>query len=72
MMPVLKACSWLIKFRFLLRNDLSLCLRTQSQFSVVLEENTTIQMILNPRSKEMAEKVGLMLKLIEKQRDDVF
>ena len=44
----------------------------RSQFSDVLEENTTIQMILNPRSKEMAEKVGLMLKLIEKQRDDIF
>ena len=44
----------------------------RSQFSDILEENTTIQMILNPRGKEMAEKVGLMLKLIEKQRDDIF
>ena len=44
----------------------------RTQFTDLLEENPTTQDILNPQSKETAEKVGLMLKLIEEQRDDIF
>ena len=44
----------------------------RSQFTNLLEENTTIHDILNPTSKEMAEEVGLFLKLIEEQRHDIF
>ena len=44
----------------------------RTQFAELLEENRTIQDILNPKSKEMAEQVGLMIKLIEEQRRDIF
>ena len=44
----------------------------RTQFTELLEENRTIQDILNPRSKEMAEEVGLMIKLIEERRRDIF
>ena len=44
----------------------------RTQFTNLLEENPTVRDILNPQNKETAEKVGLLLKLIEEQRDDIF
>ena len=44
----------------------------RTQFSDLLEEHTTTRDILNPQNKETAERVGLMLKLIEDRRNDIF
>ena len=44
----------------------------RTQFFVLLEKNPTIHDLLNPTSREMAEEVGLFLKLIEDQRGDIF
>ena len=44
----------------------------RTQFIVLLEQNSTIHDLLNPTSREMAEEVGLFLKLIEDQRGDIF
>ena len=44
----------------------------REQFATLLEENPTTRDFLNPRNKEMAEKVGLFLKLVEEQRKDIF
>ena len=37
-------------------------------FGALLERHTTVKQILNPADKETAEKVGLLLKLIEAER----
>ena len=44
----------------------------RTQFTDLLQQNPTTRDILNPQNKEIAEKVGLMLKLIEEQRNDIF
>ena len=44
----------------------------RTQFETLLAENPTPRHLLNPTSKEMAEEVGLFLKLIEDQRGDIF
>ena len=44
----------------------------RTQFADLLEENATVKDILNPQRKDDAEKVGLMLKLIEEKRNDIF
>ena len=44
----------------------------RTQFTTLLAENPTPRDLLNPTSKEMAEEVGLFLKLIEDQRGDIF
>ena len=44
----------------------------REQFTDLLRENPTTRDILNPQRKEDAEKVGLMLKLIEDRRNDIF
>ena len=40
----------------------------REQYSVLLQENPTVNDILNPRNKEMATSVGTYLKLIERER----
>ena len=44
----------------------------RTQFTKLLAEHPTPRDLLNPTSKEMAEEVGLFLKLIEDQRGDIF
>ena len=44
----------------------------RTQFADLLEENVTVRDILNPQRKDDAAKVGLMLKLIEEKRNDIF
>ena len=44
----------------------------RTQFHTLLQENTTTRDLLNPTNKETAEEVGLLLKLIEEKRDEIF
>ena len=44
----------------------------RGQFTDLLERNPTTRDLLNPKSKEDAEKAGLILKLIEDKRNDIF
>ena len=40
----------------------------RNTYNEMLQENPSVKLVLNPKSREMANKVGMYLKLIEEQR----